>query len=117
MKTRKLSSLALIGVLSFGSACSGDGITVATGDTMTTAEFEQMASAYSALGSVVFQSLLDEITPPAPGVPGLAAQSSGSFSATRECPAGGTASVSGSFVTTGANTASLSVTQTMTDCA
>jgi hypothetical protein len=114
MKMRKLGSLALIGALSLGSACSGDGITVATGDTMTAAEFEQMGSAYSELGAIMFQALLDE-TSAGPG--GIAAQGTVTFDRTVECPAGGTARITGSAAATGQNSATVSVTQTMTDCA
>lgn len=115
MKLTKLGSLALAGSLVFVSACSDDDPPAATGDTLTVAEFQQMGSAFSGIGTVAFRALLDGLDAGRPG--GIAAQGALNFNITRDCPAGGSTNVTGSAVATGQNSIGLSVTQTMNNCA
>ncbi|HKS06685.1 MAG TPA: hypothetical protein VJR92_10265 [Gemmatimonadaceae bacterium] len=117
---KKITTFALAAALSFSAACGDDEIAAATGDTLTTEEFGQMATAFSGLGSVAFQAFLDAANAGGPGAPsGMAAQQSTTinFNRTVECPAGGTANVTGVLAATGQTTVGLTVTQTMTDCA
>jgi hypothetical protein len=110
---KKLTTFAMAAVLSLSAACDDGGITQATGDTLTTAEFASMSDAYTELNGIAF----DMIGSFGAGAPGLAAQANGSisFSVSADCPASGSASVSG----TGSGnetSATVTITQTMTNC-
>lgn len=121
MKLNKLSTLALAGVFALGSACGDDGPAAASGDVLTVAEFESMSAAFGDLGGAVF-TMIDLAN--LGGGPGagfaadqIAAQLTGTFSASGSCPAGGTAAITGGYTITGENSASVTVTQTMDNCA
>lgn len=110
---KKITTFAMAAALTL-AACDDGGITQATGDTLTTAEFASMSDAYTELNGLAF-GMIGSLG--GAGRPGLAAQSQGaiSFSASVECPASGTAAVNATG--SGSETSfTLTITQTMTNC-
>lgn len=119
---RKVFPFALTAVLVASAACGGDdddddGGTGPTGDQLSTVEFESMVEAFSAINSIGLGGIVGFSNASSPAI----ALQSGSqtYSATEQCPNGGSTTVSGTYTVTVSGTnyvGNYTITQSYNDC-